>query len=1521
MEKKRKKPSPVNQSDIAGAGQQTSMGSSTSESERRSKRFKSSSATNICVICGSVCKTIKQTKVHQLFRVCEKQRAQKLLNAARFFKDQPYTHTASMHGPEDVFAADIYYHSYCCRNYFNRYDGEVEEILKGLEEEDSVTAGDELFKEQFLALGLDFTTTAHSLTSIRDQMNENLPVPVSNRAVKHLIIELYGDSVCFTYPTNKRISQMVYSVKSNPASLLESLRQVSPTQQVASQLAHELKDYKFGLEQSFCEPRDLQISTDVLLKNPPAKWEEFCSFLFKDKQIPQVKRDVVFQILHYMISGGKEPTPFHVMIAEGIHSLTRSKELVTALNRHGICVGYNTVKRIDVDIAEQIISTAGDNRIPLPPVLESSSPLNGAMDNFDRNESTLAGTGSTHDTILVLFQNVPANKEKPSDESVISTRPFSAQSRSTVKLRSKVLCQQLIRMGAMKQRGEIGDNFEVSESVNPYLTFTETTDPLMSERHRTDVSGESESPLATSNDTNTSAETLESYVETADEIPTGTATVTSSTRIDRDPVSLSQYEQSMKSIRLDYFLWLVNRLSQKAAELGHVVPGFTALRSSTVNLNFHATTKILTPILPYPATTYDAILTTMINFQDALKQKDDSYGGLWADEGVYRIAKEIQLLKPDQFSNIFLGLGGFHMEKIVLACLGAYLEPSGIFSVLVETECYGPDTINSVISGSHYSRSRTAHSMIHEVLISMMFEAFREENPEKEIEFGEFMVDCQSNRFNGEVWNATKKKVEAMEDDFGFYLQERHSKSKSFAFWNTYVSQLYPVARDLTNSMRSGDWRLYLSAVERATSLFFFFGRTNYCRWTPLFLQDCYQLKDKFPLLYESYMNGGFVMNCNRKGSGVPFDQALEQCYNRPAKVSGGIIGVTRKKDAVALWDITKHKKDQYVHLLKMQEDVEGELSLHHDFNQSTAKKISTMVQEIDAYLRQVCGSMLYQDALKNVVTGEIVTEVNVDLMLRCMKEGSDAYAKFIQDRLRSKTTSIHSTISRMKLTASKKTSRSTSKLDIKEETIKALMYVEYARHRGFTAEEVLLHEITSSAFFLVDKDGFLKKSTKSQLGSELLKLCPEINPKEQDTGPSTNAYIIDFMALVRKVPLKKLEPPVKTFHDLALALTAMITNIARNCEEIHIVFDTYKEDSIKNVERKRRGKFTQMVVLDVISPNQKVPVVLENFWASSVSKTSFQVFYVEWLTTNYKGSKVLYLGISPKSWHVSNGHASPFARLDCTHEEADDRMMYHIQDILCHRTNPTTITLLSGDTDVFVSLLYHFSINWKQQGLIELWLIRNSGVKRSILPLHAMCSTLKSDLLKCLPALHALTGCDTTSKISTKLSAVNNVLKPDDASLILNFDCQPLTETAMEMAELFLVKCLKPSTDLETFDQLRLAAFDSNALKLDFEKTACTSANARKHIQRSYYQMQLWIQAPFRDASMHMNAESYGFERIDGELVPEIVISKPDSLPDPCKCAKCARKNVCPCRVAGIKCCKYCKCKCGEDCKNPITE
>ena len=103
-------------------------------------------------------------------------------------------------------------------------------------------------------------------------------------------------------------------------------------------------------------------------------------------------------------------------------------------------------------------------------------------------------------------------------------------------------------------------------------------------------------------------------------------------------------------------------------------------------------------------------------------------------------------------------------------------------------------------------------------------------------------------------------------------------------------------------------------------------------------------------------------------------------------------------------------------------------------------------------------------------------------------------------------------------------------------------------------------------------------------------------------------------------------------------------------------------------------------------------------------------------------------------------------------------------------------MTQLSGDIDVLVCLLYHFSVSWRELGLQELWLIQNSGMRRVILPIHDICSALGNDLTKCLPVVHALTGCDTTSKIATKYAALNTVQKLGNSSLVLDFNSPQLT-------------------------------------------------------------------------------------------------------------------------------------------------
>ena len=89
------------------------------------------------------------------------------------------------------------------------------------------------------------------------------------------------------------------------------------------------------------------------------------------------------------------------------------------------------------------------------------------------------------------------------------------------------------------------------------------------------------------------------------------------------------------------------------------IPSFAAVKSLIDSSTFFTTKCAFASILPYPATEYDAIFTTMINFHDVMKQKEPETGPFWSNEGVYYTAKEIQLLHPQKCSYISLGIGGF----------------------------------------------------------------------------------------------------------------------------------------------------------------------------------------------------------------------------------------------------------------------------------------------------------------------------------------------------------------------------------------------------------------------------------------------------------------------------------------------------------------------------------------------------------------------------------------------------------------------------------------------------------------------------------------------------------------------------------------------------------------------------------------------------------------------------------------------------------------------------------------------
>ena len=96
-------------------------------------------------------------------------------------------------------------------------------------------------------------------------------------------------------------------------------------------------------------------------------------------------------------------------------------------------------------------------------------------------------------------------------------------------------------------------------------------------------------------------------------------------------------------------------------------------------------------------------------------------------------------------------------------------------------------------------------------------------------------------------------------------------------------------------------------------------------------------------------------------------------------------------------------------------------------------------------------------------------------------------------------------------------------------------------------------------------------------------------------------------------------------------------------------------------------------------------------------------------------------------------------------------------------QTGAKRLVILSGDTHVMVLALY-FNTDLKTNGLSELcvlvWVILQDITLHLILEMNP-------ELCSVLPAIHILTGCDTTSKVGTKLSA----LKPPAAQLLSQYE------------------------------------------------------------------------------------------------------------------------------------------------------
>lgn len=101
------------------------------------------------------------------------------------------------------------------------------------------------------------------------------------------------------------------------------------------------------------------------------------------------------------------------------------------------------MKKHHEDLAKPAISKSEQHIVTLPINFSKVSFTSMTFDNFDYNDkSTTSGASSTHDTISVLFQEIPTIKVSKSKKSEISLE--------NVDMKVKLYCHEVVSFSASK---------------------------------------------------------------------------------------------------------------------------------------------------------------------------------------------------------------------------------------------------------------------------------------------------------------------------------------------------------------------------------------------------------------------------------------------------------------------------------------------------------------------------------------------------------------------------------------------------------------------------------------------------------------------------------------------------------------------------------------------------------------------------------------------------------------------------------------------------------------------------------------------------------------------------------------------------------------------------------------------------------------------------------------------------------------------------------------------------------------
>lgn len=334
---------------------------------------------------------------------------------------------------EDLLAIEAEYHRPCYLAYLRSTDGAtsgptshaavVQQFYSTVDE--LLLVRKALRLKDLTALLNDMLEKNHQL--IGDEQSE-APTIYQSQRLKAQLMAHYSDRVVFHKPKQRNQSELMYS---NSITLADVLKHIQLPHENIDSMPNEPTYQETQSEEYYLTHAARIIQSAI--KSMPTMVDNLGDITWQNSQaiVPQQLHTFLQLIADSSSSAtqvcsvaqdlislcSKSRTPKAIGLAVLVKTWTNNAKLIEHIHSLGHCISYRDTLAFDNNIAERILTKAGQSGMIIPDSIISRNDGGGfiqaAADNIDFIEETIDGSGTTHATSAVLYQHGSGERHLP----------------------------------------------------------------------------------------------------------------------------------------------------------------------------------------------------------------------------------------------------------------------------------------------------------------------------------------------------------------------------------------------------------------------------------------------------------------------------------------------------------------------------------------------------------------------------------------------------------------------------------------------------------------------------------------------------------------------------------------------------------------------------------------------------------------------------------------------------------------------------------------------------------------------------------------------------------------------------------------------------------------------------------------------------------------------------------------------------------------------------------------------------